>query len=601
MKKSIFWFLFGASILLTGCNSEFHYVNPAEPKTDLRAELEEGVTMDGLADEPFYKEEQTLNFTCGVYDDVSVEFKVGFGRKGLLAYARVTKSNFYEDVTLDIFKQDSFEIYVNPSTFRKDLTAQCVQLRLSPLERHESWIGVPSDNYPWTKYFLSMNYGTKIYGEINASKTDKKSATAVGYEFYLPYSSMGLDYNPQGLAVLPALVNAEGCISGAYKWDSYNHIAMTEVDRYPFFGHRVYQEQGDNILHTDFTDIGYEIKDQKTGEAIQTGCYDQYAKINFDDSKIFDAKVEIECVKNLNNDQTPKVGIALKNEVNTLAFLLDPRSKKDNYQALIVSKDNGAWKWEKAPIVWGGKQSFDSVELEVIRNQDSIYFLQNGVLVYRTSADVLGGESCGVYLLTMNYYAKYRHVSYSLDSESIMNRCENLELVNIPLSSGGFVVHSKDHVSSISEHDSFLLTNYSGNHYEFESSVKIGDVLLEDDYPKIGLLEQSDQRIHSVMLDPRKDHQNKQISFVSGNVDEFNREWNWVGPFDKNDLDFDSYIEMKIVRNHNHSKYYVNNQLIYELDNGFGDERTSVGMMTMNHTADFKNVRFVNLENQGEK
>lgn len=601
MRKLFFGFLLGASILLTGCNNEFSYVNPVEPKRDLKAELEEGVIMDGLDNESFYKEEQTLNFTCGVYDDVSVKFKVGFGNKGLLAYAYVAKSNFYEDITLDIFKQDSFEIYINPSTFRKDLTAQCVQLRLSPLNRHESWIGVPCDNYPWTKYFLSMNYGTKIYGEINASKTDKKIATAVGYEFYLPYSSLGLDYNPQGLSILPALVNAEGCISGAYKWDSYNHIAMTEVDRYPFFGQRVYKEQGDNLLNTDFTDIGYEILDQKTGETIQNGCYDQYAKINFEDSKVFDAKVEIECVKSLNNDKTPKVGIALKNEANTLAFLLDPRGEKNNYETLIVNKDNGVWNWIEAPIVWGGKHSFDSVELEIIRNQDLIYFLQNGILVYKTSASVLNGKSCGVYLLTMNYYARYRRISYSLDLEPIVNRCEGLDLVNIPLSSGGFVVLSKDEVSSIGEHDSFLLANYSGNNYEFKANVKIGDVLLDDDYPKIGLLEQSNQKINSLMLDPHKDHQNKQISFVSGNVDECNRNWNWVGPFDKNDLDFDSYIEMKIVRNHNHSKYYVNDQLIYEFDNGFEDEITNVGMITMNHTADFKNPCFTRLESQGEK
>ena len=601
MKKAMIGFLLGASLALTGCYSEFHYTNPDEPKTDLRAELEERVQMDGLDNESCYLEDQTLHFTCGIYDDVSVTFKVGFGQKGLLAYAHVSKSSFYEDASLDLFKQDSFEIYVNPSAFRKDLTAQCVQLRLSPLERHESWIGVPSENYPWTKYFLPMNYGTKIEGEINTSKMDKKSATAVGYEFYLPYSSLGLDYNPQGLAILPALVNAEGCISGAYRWDSYQHIAMTEVDRYPFFGNRVYQDQGDNLLDTDFTDVGYEIKDQTTGEAVQKGCYDQYAKIHFENSKTFDVKVEIECVKNLNNDKTPKVGIALKNETNTLAFLLDPRPNKDNYQALVVNQENGTWNWEDAPVVWGGRQSFDAVELEIIRRQDSLYFLQNGILVHKSSTNLLGNEPCGVYLLTMNYYAKFHGITYSLDSESIARKCEGLGLVNIPLSNGGFEIYSKDRFSTKKEHDSFLVTTYSGNHYEWEANVKIGEVLLEDDYPKVGLLEQNEERIHSVMLDPHKDHRNKQISCVSGNVDETNRAWIWFTPFDQSDLDFHSYTKMKIVRDHNRSKYYVNGCLVYEFDNGFGDEVSRVGMITMNHSAEFKDVRFVNLETEGEK
>ncbi len=598
MKKAMALLLLGTSLLLSGCANEYHYVNPEEPKTDLRAPLEEGVKMDGVDDEVFYNEGQTLDFTCGVYDDVSVKFKVGFGKAGLLAYALVSKDNFYEDSTLDIFKQDSFEIYVNPSAFRIDLTAQCVQLRLSPLERHESWIGVPSENYPWTKYFLPMNYGTKIEGEVNASKTDKKKATSVAYEFYLPYSSLGLSYNPQGLAILPALVNAEGCISGAYQWDSYNHIAMNEVERYPFFGKRVYQEQGNNLLNTDFTDVGYEIKDQATGETVQSGCYDQYAKINFPDSKTFSVKARIECVKSLNGDKTPKVGIALRNEANTLAFLLDPRVKKDNYQALIVSKEEGAWNWEEAPIVWAGKQSFDSVELEILRNQDDIYFLQNGALVHKTPALALGNQACGAYLLTMNYYAKFKGVSYSLDAQAIQNRCEGLERVDIPLSSGGFSVASKDEASSFGEHDSFLVTNCSGTDYEFSASVKIGDVLLEDDYPKIGLLEQSEQKIQSVMLDPHKDHQNKQICCVSGNVDPHNREWNWSEPFDKADLDYASYIEMKIVRKGARSSYYVNGQLIRQFDNGFGKEESRVGMITMNHTAEFKNIRF---ESQGEK
>ena len=145
MKKVFIGLLFASSILLTSCNKEYSYINPNEPVTDLKATLEEGVRMDGIDDECFYNEDQTLAFKCGIYDDVDVKFKVGFGSKGLLAFAHVSKSNFYEDSSLDIFKQDSFEIYINPSTFRKDLTAQCVQFRLSPLLRHETWIGVASE------------------------------------------------------------------------------------------------------------------------------------------------------------------------------------------------------------------------------------------------------------------------------------------------------------------------------------------------------------------------------------------------------------------------------------------------------------------------
>lgn len=601
MKKVFIGFLFASSILLTSCNKEYSYINPNEPVTDLKATLEEGVRMDGIDDEFFYKEDQTLDFKCGIYNDVDVKFKVGFGSKGLLAFAHVSKSNFYEDSSLDIFKQDSFEIYINPSTFRKDLTAQCVQFRLSPLLRHETWIGVASENYPWTKYFMSINYGTRIFGEINTSKTDKNVASAVCYEFYLPYSNLGLDYNPEGLYILPALVNASGCISGAYKWDSYNHIGMSELDKYPFFGKRVYKEQTNNLINTDYTDVGYEAIDQDKGETIQKGCYDQYAKINFPDCKVFEAKVEINCIKRLNNDKTPKVGLALRNEANTVGFLLDPRVNKDNYQTLIVNRLGDIWDWENAPIVWGGKDSYEKVELEIIRNNQSIYFLQNGVLVYKSNADLLNNLDCGVYLLTMNYYARFFNIAYSLDNERIKNRCDALDLVNLPFSSNGFTINSKDNVSSIGEHDSYLVLNYYGNHYEFKANVKIGEVLLDDEYPKIGLLEQTRDKINSIMIDPHKDHLNKELCFVKGNVDESNRNWNWVASFKKDSLDFSSYIELKIIRNHNNSSYYVNNELIYETSNGFNEQISNVGMITMNHTSNYKDISFTNLGSNEDK
>ncbi|MCQ2742309.1 MAG: hypothetical protein MJ239_03315 [Bacilli bacterium] len=599
-KKSFLLLTLLPLLCACGNGGEYTYVNPEEPQKDLRPSVEEGMVMDGLDNESIYSTADTKSFFAGENKEVKADVKVAFADKGLLVHAKVTKNSkeFFENIDLDIFKQDSFELYINPSNFQDELNAGCLQFRLSPLSRRETWIGQQdvSTKYSWTKYYKPFNYGTYVDGDLNTQKGQPiKNANYVGYEYYIPYSTMGLDYNPKGLAILPALVNATSVITGAYKWYSYDNVTITDITKFPVFGSKVFRDQTGNVINTDYTDVGYDLSHQKDADpyVVQDGWNDMYARLNLPSSSNFDVKVNVELVKALKNDKYPKVGLALRNEKGKIGFLLDPRQGKNNYQALVVEREAGAgsWDWDNAPIFYKGEPDYERpISMEIIRKGDKIYYLLNNQLGYVGNADVLDNGLCDAYLLTMNYYAIYKGFEMTTSEESINQKIAEIEKYDFSDSTPGIELKFDGTIEQCGPHDQWLKLSNKATNYEFSVDVLMKDVLLKDQYPKIGIAEQDESTLNCFFIDPHKNHDTYNVASCTGSTNPDARNWSWL-PSKAAYFSMKDWVNLQIVRSGDTSTYYIDNQEVYSIENKFeGDSQ--VMLFTMNHTATYKNISF---------
>ena len=581
---------------ISACNS-YSYINPEEPQRDLKPAVESGMVMDGFDREEIYQNADSRIFYVGEDNEVKVEFKIAFAEKGMLAFAKVTKSTFFENINLDIFKQDSFELYFNPSNFNDELNTACVQFRLSPLLRRETWIGqkdVASD-YAWTKYHKPFNYATHIEGNINTKRgEDIVYANYVGYEYYIPYSTMGLDYNPKGLAILPALVHAKNIV-GQYKWYSYENISINDITHYPVFGNKEYRDQTGNVVDSDYCDPGYDLSHQKDFIPVvsQSGWNDQYARVNFPAGRNFDFKVGINLIKGLHADKYPKVGLCLRNNRGKIGFLLDPRPTKDYYLACVVNRNAGdpEWDWDHSPVFYRGIRDYEQpMYLEIIRRENKVYYIMNDGLGYIGDTETLYDEDCSVYLLTMNYYATFFDFETEFDVEKIDQKLAIYNQFEFEQDGDGYGINEDNEISQIGLHDQWLRYKGKSNKYEFSVEVKIGGNLLGDEYPKVGIAEQDSGTIQTFFFDPRARHDNFEMSSCSGSTNPGKRDWEWRDNvscvFDMND-----WNSLKIVRDLETSFYYLNDFLIYTVENNFVGGSTPM-LFTMNNQALYKNATF---------
>lgn len=602
MNKRKFFLLILLPIL-AGCETPtYSFVNPPEPQKDLKPAVEEGMVMDGLMTEGIYATADSKTFTGGANNDVNAKVTVAFAEKGLLVYAKVTKENneFYENIDLDIFKQDSFELYINPSNFQDELNAGCVQFRLSPRLRRETWIGQKdvATEYTWTKYYKPFNYGTHVDGLLNTSRgKDIVKANYVGYEYYIPYSSIGLDYNPKGLAILPAFVNASSVITGNYKWYSYDNVQITEITRYPIFGNKEFRDQTGNIINTDYCDVGYDLSHQKSDVpyVIQSGWNDQYARINIPTSNNFDVKVDMDLIKGLQNDLYPKVGLCIRNNFGKIALLLDPRQSKDNYEALVVNRAAGdeAWDWEHAPIFFKGEETYNKpIRLEIIRRENTIYYIMNDMLAYVGNAGVINNDICDVYLLSMNYCAQFYNIYTELDVSKIDDRLKIFNIVDYNNSTNGYSISEESEIIQKGIHDQWLMFNYSGTKYEFSVDVKLGSVFEHDLYPKIGIAEQDANKIQCLFIDPHEQHDNFEACSATGSSNPEERNWQWKAGSRVN-FDMNDFINLKMIRDGLKTTYFVNGYEVYSFTNSLTGS-SKVMLFTMNHGATYKNINFIN-------
>ena len=591
------------ALLLAGCNakggeSTYHYKNPAEPQGDYGPEVESGVVLDGKGNEAIY--DNTHIFTIQSADETDENFaevKFGFGEKGLLAYAYVSESAIFENQNQVIYDQDSFELYINPSPYKDQLRGNCSQFRISPLLREETWIGVksPVDDYTWIRYYVPFRYASHVDGKIITNEREMYddsywNSQGVGYEFYIPYTSLGLDYNPQGLDILPAMVTAHSIYEDDRVWSSYNGVAIEDLENYITIGNRVYKDQGNNVFNTDFTTSGFVLEHQLDASypyITNFGVGDQYAAFNAYGTR-YHASVRITLFHELQNDEYPKVGIGSLGEKGLTLALLDPTPAKNRFEIVLVDKKNGEpWKWGQ--VSWKGPKTYDNpIQLDVVRYDDVLVYFMNGEEVFRASDKTIGSGASRPILMTMNYSARFDNFSVSTNEDDIRNMIGELDPYLSVDATSGYSLSNNVYTQS-GTNDQYGLFRYSGTSYRMSTVIRIGSALEGDLYPKIGVGEMTDDnKIQCYLFDPRPNKDNFEMVHVSKNG---TGAWSWQETFWQGTQNYNRDIKVTLERTGSTSKIYLDDVLAFTLNNnGFGSTESHPMFFTMNHSGTFSNV-----------
>lgn len=594
--------------LLTSCGTqgapsskEYSYVNPEEPQGDYGPVVEAGVNLDGLGNESFY-ETTSYRIYNSAGEESYADVKFGFADKGLLAYAYVHEKEIYENPSVVIYHQDSFELYINPGVYKDELRSNCVQFRMSPHLRQETWIGLKShvSDYTWTYYYVPFRYASHVDGKVITTEAERDdpsflNSQGVGYEFYIPYTSLGLDYNPHGLDILPAMVTAHSMFDDDHVWSSYNNVDIDDLKNYITVGNRTYKDQGNNVFNTDLTSSGFLLDHQLDNGypyVKNFGIHDQYAYFNAY-SNVYYAKARITLYRPLENDAYPKVGIGSINSDGTSVMLLDPRPNNDNFQALLVDRAAGQdWRWGEAPIDWKGEHTYaNPILFEVARLENEIYYYMNGQIIFTGNASFLGNKASYPMIMTMNYSALFDQCVVSTDRNVVEDRIGEVDpYLDHTLSTAGYT-YLNGVISQNGTHDQYGIFKVKGTNYTLSADIVLGSNLNGDLYPKIGVGEISSTKIQAYLFDPRPNKDCFEMVHVSGNAVGDNA-WEWQEIFWAGEQSYDRVMHVKLVRDGATSYIYLDNILAFTLNNnGFGNEDTHPMFFTMNHSGTFSNIQ----------
>lgn len=612
--KKLTPFLLVSLFLLSGCGrvltkyTNYKYVNPEEPQNNYGPTVEEGVVLDGLADETFYDNNHVYRINSSKYeeegDERYAEVRFGFANNGLLAYGYVYEDSIYENSEVVIYQQDSFELYINPTPYKDVLRSSCSQFRISPLLREETWIGIrsPKDDYTWTRYYVPFAYGSHVDGQVitNEEEMYDKSyhnSQGVGYEFYIPYSSLGLDYNPEGLDILPAFVTANSIGEDDLTWSSYDGAGIEELTKYISVGNRKYKPQGNNVFDTDRSSSGFLLSHQldqdyayvsNFGFGFEYGYFNAYGDVYY-------AKADITLFHELNGDPYPKVGIGSINSHGRIsALLLDPRPSKDCYDALLSSRhsdSNSDWTWEEQGPSWKGERDYSKpVPVEIIRLHNTIYYFLNYELIYEGNADNLENEDSYPILMCVNYSARFDNYFVSENESDVQNRI----IYGPYLTESEYDGYSYDLYNSVYHQngsgDQLGIFKQKSTSYVMQTKVRIGDRVGGDPYPKIGIGEIDDNGyIQAFLFDPRPGKDNYEMVHLTKNGEIWKwQETSWIG-----EHSYDRDITLRLERNGTTTKLYMDGIVAFTLtDNNFGDRPTHPMLFAINHTGTFSYVSY---------
>lgn len=605
MKKK-YLLLLPLFLALASCSgttpaNEYHYKNPEEPQMDIGPEVESAVNLDGLGNDSFYDNENIYRIDNAEEEDSYAEVKFGFAEKGFLAYAYVHEKAIFENTNVLIYQQDSFELYINPTDYKDELRSSCSQFRISPRHRSETWIGMKSPivDYTWSRQYIEFRFATHIDGKIITTEREMYDDTyyqsqGIGYEFYIPYTSLGLDYNPQGLDILPAMVTAHSIFEDDRVWSPYNGVGIDDLKNYITVGNRVYKDQGDNVFDTDRTSSGFVLEhqlDESYPYVTNYGIHDQYGYFNaFGD--VYHASARIHLFHELENDPSPKVGIGNKSAYGTSVMLLDPRPNKDCYEALLVNRvGENNWEWSAFPPSWKGEKTYEHpIVVDAVRYHDKLYFYMNGERVFSENTDKLGNINSYPILLTMNYHARFDQCFVTTNEAEVLEFIGGIGPYLSVDSTDGYSYNDGVYTQSGIK-DQYGIFKKSGTSYTLSVDIVIGEVLEGDLYPKVGIGEMtSSGRLNAYLLDPRpsKDCYETVHTYKESSSDGFQ----WKEVFWQGEKNFDRTIIMKIVRSGNTTDVYMDNILAFTCTNNFNNDASRPIFLTMNHSATFSNVSY---------
>lgn len=298
----------------------------------------------------------------------------------------------------------------------------------------------------------------------------------------------------------------------------------------------------------------------------------------------------------LNNDAFPKSGIIVaEDSQRKIVFLLDPLPNLTQTVGVILTYDKAtqAYHWG-SPIELPATIDYtEGVHVTAVRDGNRIVVVVDNVIVLDQTFTIEASSESG--FMTMNTVATFTNYQASTQTAEVQSFLDDLFVENdyYENSTIGFDVSSNDgNAIQSGGHDQWTFFKaINATRYGFSINLSIGEILNQDDYPKVGLIfGQNDARLVTFLLDPLPNFSNYEgILVPRDRIGDIWQDWQW-GPGDAlpDGTDYYDVINIKIVRDDELAYIFVNDQLVLVREHGLiGDSQP--GLFTMNMTAEYFN------------
>src|SRR5690606_15189863 len=151
----------------------------------------------------------------------------------------------------------------------------------------------------------------------------------------------------------------------------------------------------------------------------------QYAYLKDAISTQFIASTYVTIGSNLNDDQTPKIGMVTDNGAGGLVgFFMDPHATKDWKDILIVRKPAGSdWNWP-GDAIWIDELDFDNpIKMTIVRDGLKMYYFINDTLIYQ--GNTINSLASQPGLMTMYHTGLFENTNVSTNSSDVANYLDN--------------------------------------------------------------------------------------------------------------------------------------------------------------------------------
>ncbi|WP_025724395.1 sugar-binding protein [Acholeplasma granularum] len=608
MKKIINLFILGLVLILIACQpTKYSFENPIYPEDiDFNSsELDENISLDGKLDEAFYNDLEDLSFTSAQNPNQSMSIKAYFANKGLLVGIFRNDKSVYSDESIQVFRNDSVELYINPTNNKQSLTKDYVQLRISATNLKESWIGTPSpDGYPWSYYFVPFMSEVYVDGQIIDSYEndieDNRKSNGYSIEVFISWETLGLTSKPDTIDLFPAFVDKTGLGVNEFKWNGYG-TAHNNPSGYVTFNHQKPGTESGSIFGDSnfgmYATTGFDVKNDNI-LVQQNGGYDQYTFFKNVHGSKYGFSVEISDLNILNGDQYPKVGVIVgQNESELLVFLLDPFVNFDNFYGVLVPRNKvngewGQWGWNDGIPLPIGFNYQSKNKISVVRDETFVYIFVNDEFIVKREHNFTEDTQAG--LFTMNMTARYTNATAFNETviDNLITLSETPENDTFMQPTPGFKIEENSAIQNGGYDQWVYLKEVQGSVYGF--SVNISDLIIlnNDQFPKVGIVVGKDSnRILNYFLDPFPGFNNYYGLIVEGALK--GSAWtDWQWPDGVNlPVGFSYHDNNKITLLKDETNVYilVNDVFVQKQAHGFTND-TQAGLFTMNMHANYTNI-----------
>lgn len=608
MKKLLGILVISLMLLLTACqSSHYTFENPIYPD-DIKfneTEVDSDISLDGVLDEAFYDDLEGLMFSSNQNSNQTMSLKAYFGEKGLLVGIERVDESIYNDDSIQVFRNDSVELYINPTNNKTALTKDYVQLRISASNKTESWIGTPSfDGYPWSYYYVPFMSEVHIDGHMIETFEDdiESNRNSNGYtvEVFISWETLGLDDVPETIDLFPAFVDKTGLGVNEFRWNGYGS-AHNNPSAYITFNHQKPGSEAGNIFGDSnfgvYATAGFDVKNDNI-LVQQNGGYDQYTFFKNVHGSKYGFSVEISELDILNDDEYPKVGVIVgQNESELLVFLLDPFVNYDNFYGVLVPRNKsngewGPWGWNDGIPLPVGFDYDAKNKLSVVRDEAYVYIFVNDQFIVKREHNFTDDTQAG--LMTMNMTATYTNplVFNETAVNDLIARAETPENDTFIHPTPGFDIGEVGAEQNGGYDQWVYLKEAQGTTYGFSVDVSDLIILNNDQYPKVGVIVGKDeQRILNYFLDPFVGFNNYYGLIVEGSIS--GSSWtNWQWPDGVSlpvGFSYHNTNKITVLKDETFVYILINDVFVQKQAHGFTGE-TQAGFFTMNMHAEYSNL-----------